>query len=301
MKFLAFAPLLLAASVVATQYSICDNCEVMYTEKKGESYGIENGDWCIINEGKCSYTECPKCDAIHVDSDGLFGVNNGDWCYMLFDKCNKQLPVCETCTVYGKYKNVQYGKENEHLCRISEGKCSYTECPKCDAIHVDSDGLFGVNNGDWCYISFDKCNKQIPVCETCNVYSKYKNVKYGKENDRLCKINEDKCSFSECPTCDAFHVDSDGLFGIDGGNWCHMSFDKCNSKIPDCETCTVYGKYKNVQYGKENEHLCKINEIRCSVPPCKNTCEIMYSDENGDFGVENDQWCLIDKKNCKSK
>eukprot|EP00833_Pecoramyces_ruminatium_P008935 jgi/Orpsp1_1/1182967/evm.model.c7180000083320.1 len=277
----------------------CKTCKIYGTYNK-VNYGQENKHLCKIDDVICAYAECPNCDAVHVDQDGVFGINNGDWCRIPIDKCNSKLPKCKTCNVYGSYDKVNYGQENGNLCKIDDVICAYAECPNCDAVHVDQDGVFGINNGDWCRISIDKCNNKLPKCKTCNVYGSYNKVNYGQENGNLCKIDEVICAYPECQNCDAVHVDQDGVFGIYNGDWCRISIDKCNSKLPKCKTCNVYGSYDKVNYGQENGNLCKIDEIFCNIPKCKSTCEVMYTDEDGDYGIENDDWCVIDKKNCKN-
>jgi len=67
-------------------YPCCKSTnEVVYTDSDGK-WGVENGDWCGINDGDCwaSKLGYPCCkntkDVVYTDGDGKWGIENGDWC-----------------------------------------------------------------------------------------------------------------------------------------------------------------------------------------------------------------------------
>ncbi|OUM63065.1 Non-catalytic module family DOC2, partial [Piromyces sp. E2] len=57
---------------------------VSYTEKTGEQYGIEHGQWCGINDLQLcpsgnEYKCCKGCEVVFTDSQD-WGIENGNWC-----------------------------------------------------------------------------------------------------------------------------------------------------------------------------------------------------------------------------
>jgi len=80
-------------------YKCCSSCDVVYTDD--HNWGVENGDWCGIDDAKCGnpsnanddcqvtglgYKCCQNtCDEVYTD-EYRWGVENGEWCG-LKDSC----------------------------------------------------------------------------------------------------------------------------------------------------------------------------------------------------------------------
>jgi len=98
MKFSTVLTALFATKALASechwQYPCCKGCTVEYTDGEG-NWGVENYDWCKINERQCSggdsscssritsqgYKCCRNtCTVYYNDDDGDWGVEDGDWC-----------------------------------------------------------------------------------------------------------------------------------------------------------------------------------------------------------------------------
>jgi len=92
MKSLLVLSLLFVCYQKVRTYSDCHGCNVISVEE-GYEWGIENDDWCIIQESNCkkndeknkcfsfpSYPCCEGCDVVEEDSDGLWGVEKDSWC-----------------------------------------------------------------------------------------------------------------------------------------------------------------------------------------------------------------------------
>jgi len=100
MKFTTLLTTLFATGALASQchwqYPCCNGCDVVYTDEEGK-WGVENNDWCKINDNRCGggngsntcssritaqgYRCCSGClEVLYTDNDGKWGVENGDWC-----------------------------------------------------------------------------------------------------------------------------------------------------------------------------------------------------------------------------
>jgi len=93
------------ASSCHPNYPCCNGCDVYYTDSEGE-WGVENNNWCFINNSKChpssckfealGYSCCSSCGpVIYTDSDGKWGVENNNWCGIP-DNCNGTTPRTTT-------------------------------------------------------------------------------------------------------------------------------------------------------------------------------------------------------------
>ena len=75
----------------------CEYCNVVYTDDKGNHWGIENNEWCGIKDRKCEipdeideitscfsfalgYHCCEQCNVVYTDDAGQWGIENNDWC-----------------------------------------------------------------------------------------------------------------------------------------------------------------------------------------------------------------------------
>jgi len=72
----------------ALGYDCCEYCKVYYTDNDGK-WGVENKQWCGIDESKCDsscwayqsgYPCCKGDTVVYVDDEGEWGVENGHWC-----------------------------------------------------------------------------------------------------------------------------------------------------------------------------------------------------------------------------
>jgi mannan endo-1,4-beta-mannosidase len=75
---------------IALGYPCCKGNDIVYTDDDG-NWGVENNEWCGINDSKPSQAACwsqalgyPCCkttsDVYYTDNDGNWGVENGNWC-----------------------------------------------------------------------------------------------------------------------------------------------------------------------------------------------------------------------------
>jgi len=124
-------------------YPCCTHCDVAYSDESGD-WGIENGNWCGIQE-VCSnpyvppppeeveekhssgYPYCKTTtEVVYSDSDD-WGVENNDWCVI-----KKSQPVVECRGTALGYKCCQPGAKE---------------------IYTDENGGWGVEDGEWCLIN----------------------------------------------------------------------------------------------------------------------------------------------------
>jgi len=81
---------------IALGYDCCTNpkTKVSTTDKDGE-WGIENNQWCGINDiQKCptfikGYKCCSSCNVTYTDADGDWSIENNEWCSIPYS-CNKK-------------------------------------------------------------------------------------------------------------------------------------------------------------------------------------------------------------------
>jgi len=74
-------------------YTCCDGCEIQYADNDG-NWGIENNQWCGIDDKKCNgdikptcfseeknmgYPCCDNCEVVYSDSDGDWGIKDNEW------------------------------------------------------------------------------------------------------------------------------------------------------------------------------------------------------------------------------
>jgi len=108
MKFLEILSIFAAAgSAMASSchpdYECCKGCQTILTDDEG-NWGAENGQWCFIDEKKCSdsigkckfekigYPCCSHCNVILTDESGKWGAENGQWCGIP-DNCGASEPT----------------------------------------------------------------------------------------------------------------------------------------------------------------------------------------------------------------
>jgi len=89
---------------------------------------------------------------------------------------------------------------------------NYNCCNTCEVLFTDSEGDWGMDFGDWCFINQQKCQLLNGVAaNTC----KFEALGY-------------KC----CSTCgQVFYTDNDGSWGVENGDWCGMP-DNCVGSMP---------------------------------------------------------------------
>jgi len=122
-------------------YECCSSCDVIYTDKDG-NWGVENGQWCGIDEEKCSKKSEATCwsaalgypccttttEVRYEDSDGKWGFENDSWCGIIENNA-----VEDTC--------------GDNCCKST-----------CEVLYQDDDGDWGVEEGQWCLISKKVCS-----------------------------------------------------------------------------------------------------------------------------------------------
>lgn len=115
-------------------------------------------------------------------------------------------------------------------------KSGYPCCSDANAKirYADSDGYWGVENGDWCIIPKKRLNKKVYKC-TCREIEDYpccrfetdiayidNQGEFGVEDDNWCVI-PNHCDYKEYPVClettKVSYTDSDE-WGIEYGKWC---------------------------------------------------------------------------------
>jgi len=139
-------------------------------------------------------------------------------------------------------------------------KCQtgYECCKTCDVSYTDDDGEWGIEDGQWCGIDTEKCNKSgddTPVTSECwskelgfdccksttEVVAADASGKWGVENDQWCGIiessaTEDSCgAYPCCKTCDSTYEYEDGKWAIENGDWCLLK-KSCGDKPVDSTT-----------------------------------------------------------------
>jgi len=125
---------------------------------------------------------------------------------------NKKV-YCKGCVVTGTGGDGSlWGWEDEKSCEIDVTACKIGEeptepstckfealgykcCSHCTAYTEDEDGLWGIENGEWCGIP-DECIKNYDECWS---------VKFG---------------YPCCDTCDVFLTDESGEWGVKDLEWC---------------------------------------------------------------------------------
>ncbi|ORX76513.1 exocellobiohydrolase [Anaeromyces robustus] len=113
MKFLSVISLLIAGALASNcdpQYPCCNGCDVKYTDNSGK-WGVENNNWCKIDNNKCNsskassckfealgYPCCSHCESIYEDNSGKWGVENNNWCGIP-DTCDNKTPDNNTTPI----------------------------------------------------------------------------------------------------------------------------------------------------------------------------------------------------------
>jgi len=215
-------------------YSCCKSCTVVYTDADG-NWGVENDQWCGIDEEKCSgsnatvtcfaskmgYPCCKETDnVVSEDADGKWGIEDGQWCGMPDEPTN---PV-----------------EDDDDCG------AYPCCPTCDSIYEDGEGKWGVLDGDWCKIK--KSCDSAPVVTT----TKSNNTKTTKPTSKITRTTLkdggvlESGIFSTLPPSHTQppypHAENTGLAGC-GAKWtmvdnvCTAMYCEDNLSSENCDDC----------------------------------------------------------------
>jgi len=116
MKVLSVLSLLFLSYEYVHAYDYCKGCNVVSVEE-GESWGVENNDWCIIKTESCNkdddknkcfsfpdYPCCTGCNVIEEDGSGKWGVENDSWCGIK-DSCNKSQQPDQPTVPVDDHKN----------------------------------------------------------------------------------------------------------------------------------------------------------------------------------------------------
>jgi len=177
-----------------TEFPYCKGCDVTATGDDGSLWGWENEKSC-------------KIDAKACELDSGKPVDNGN-------DTPTEFPYCKGCDVTATGDDGSlWGWENEKSCKIDAKACNSNEepivepskckfeslgykcCTHCISVTEDADGLWGVENGEWCGIS-DECSAITEKCWS---------LKYG---------------YPCCENCDVLYEDDSGLWGIMNNDWC---------------------------------------------------------------------------------
>ncbi|ORX76597.1 hypothetical protein BCR32DRAFT_303413 [Anaeromyces robustus] len=145
MKYIILVSLLIVgtfASECHPKYDCCKGCHTILTDEEG-NWGVENKQWCFINNEKCSnekdneinkYPVCNGCKVYYTDKNGNWGVENKQWCFIDNKKCSDEedneiskYPVCNGCKVYYTDKKGNWGVENKQWCFIDNDKCKLVD------------------------------------------------------------------------------------------------------------------------------------------------------------------------------
>jgi len=119
----------------------------------------------------------------------------------------------------------------------------YKCCNSNEIITSDSDGDWGVINGEWCGIGGTSENHSkeenptemfgdYPYCSGCESIYTDEDGGWNLVNDNWCKVNDKKCSsHQECqpvngfpccsnPSTEVYYVDDDAQWGVENNDWC---------------------------------------------------------------------------------
>lgn len=130
-------------------YECCSSCNVAYTDEQGK-WGVENDQWCGIDDEKCGGSSSATCwssvlgfdccsqgtETVYTDVDGEWGFENGNWCGISIIA-----PGPVTCG-------------------------DYPCCTGCDIAFTDSEGNWGVEDGAWCMVVESECATTTPSTPT---------------------------------------------------------------------------------------------------------------------------------------
>jgi len=145
----------------------------------------------------------------------------------------------------------------ETISNYQKTECSmngYKSCSDTKVKYIDSDGEWGIENNQWCFIKKqEKSNTNDDDMKTPLNTCSSKILAQGY-----------KCCTSNCKI---YYTDNDGTWGYENGKWCGCGrgsqSDSCSSKI-------LAQGYK------------------CCISP---NCKVYYTDNNGTWGYENGKWC----------
>ncbi|ORX61237.1 hypothetical protein BCR36DRAFT_341733 [Piromyces finnis] len=132
----------------AIGYKCCQKCDIV-TEDNSGKWGIENNEWCGIDDSVCnnnssnascwslpSYPCCQGDSIAYSDASGDWGIENGQWCGIVKKSNQQQQASCWTEPDYP-------------CCKGSNVAIAYS----------DSQGDWGVENGQWCGIQKNNNNQ----------------------------------------------------------------------------------------------------------------------------------------------
>jgi len=133
---------------------------------------------------------------------------------------------------------------------------SYPCCSGDKVVYTDSNGDWGVENGDWCGIGGSD-----PVSCFAEAYG-----------------------YPCCKGDKVFLTDESGSWGIENGQWCGIGgdseSDSCFAEAygyPCCETCVVKYSDESGNWGKENKQWCGIKDSCTIKDPVQNGTDIDFS------------------------
>ncbi|ORY00986.1 glycoside hydrolase [Neocallimastix californiae] len=169
----------------------CKGCVVTGTGGDNSFWGWEDEKSCEIDKETCGYndntpienppvvekTYCKGCEVTGTGGDGSL------WGWEDEKSCEIDVAACKI------------GEEPTEPSTCKFEALGYKCCSHCVSYLEDEDGLWGVENGEWCGIT-DECIKGYDECWS------------------------NKFGYPCCDTCDVFLTDESGDWGVKDLDWC---------------------------------------------------------------------------------
>jgi len=166
---------ILATSALAAcpkGYECCNSCEVVYTDDTGK-WGVENNQWCGIDDEKCEPKSNAACwssalgykccttatNVVETDDNGKWGIENGEWCGIVEDTAEPE-----------KTEKAETPEKTETPKADDCG--DYPCCTGSEVVYTDETGDWGVEKDQWCLIKSKDGNDTTPKTDAEDTTSK---------------------------------------------------------------------------------------------------------------------------------
>jgi len=196
--------------------------QVVSVDEHGE-WGEENGKKCgilvIDHSVRCAPPPRPEiesCDnslckyVLNVDEGTIWGYDSNikQRCYMNTEDASCVNDIKSTCW---------------------SALLGYKCCTKPETLYKDKDGIWSVEDGNWCGI------ETCPSCVPVDSVDRYGNIwGFDKNTNKKCIINKDQCNAEIAKDCRSalngymccrnsttvYAEDSFGAWGVENGKWC---------------------------------------------------------------------------------
>jgi len=113
---------------ITLNYKCCEQCNVVYTDNRGNHWGIENNEWCGVKDNKCDIPEetdevtscfayalgykcCEQCNVVYTDDAGEWGIENNEWCGIK-ESCSIPEPIQDDSEFDFTFLKMENNKKN---------------------------------------------------------------------------------------------------------------------------------------------------------------------------------------------